>query len=421
MAQGTAARQAAFRILRGVRAGQPFNVAQLAAVTGLSDSDRRLAHEIAAGVLRGRTELDRRLRPLVSRDWDSTESDLKDLLRIGTYQLTQLNRVPAYAAVQATVEVAKEVKGPRGAGLINAVLRRVSQDRSESPQPGQVWDAKGLAAEYSHPTWLVERWTRQFGLERTRALLEHNNRRPGLVIQPVGWSLERLRNQLRAEGVSFAAAPGGAGLTVERSRVERLPGYAAGGFIVQDAAQALLLEYAKIPEDALVWDACAAPGGKTAVLSRGRRVVASELKRDRMVRLRETLARTAPGVSVFVADARYPPLAPMTVDVAVIDAPCSATGTIGRHPDGRWRITERSIAGMAARQVALLDGAWTTVRPGGLIVYLTCSLEPEEDGEQVDLFLERHRSFERDRDDLLLFPPDTGTDGGFGACMRRVR
>jgi 16S rRNA (cytosine967-C5)-methyltransferase len=208
---------------------------------------------------------------------------------------------------------------------------------------------------------------------------------------------------------------------VERSRVEKLPGYDAGGFIVQDAAQALLLKYAKIPEDAIVWDACAAPGGKTAVMSRRSRVLASELKRDRLLRLRETLARTAPGVPVFVADACHPPLAPMTVDVTVIDAPCSATGTMGRHPDGRWRITERSIARMAIRQGALLDGACTTVRMGGLIVYLTCSLEPEEDGEQVDLFLERHRSFERDRDDLLVFPPDSGTDGGFGACMRRVR
>ncbi len=421
MAQGTAARQAALSILRGVRTGQPFDVAQLAAVAGLSDSDRRLAHEIAAGVLRGRTELDRRLRPLVSRDWNSTEPDLKDLLRIGTYQLMQLNRVPPYAAVQATVEVAKEVRGPRGAGLVNAVLRRVSLDRAQPPQHGQGRDAKGLAAEYSHPTWLVERWTRQFGLERTRALLEHNNRRPPLVIQPVRWSLERLQNQLRAEGVSFSAAPGGAGLTVERSRVERLPGYDVGGFIVQDAAQALLLEYAKIPEHAIVWDVCAAPGGKTAVMSRRSRVIASELKRDRLPRLRETLARTAPGVPVFLADARHPPLAPMTMDVTVIDAPCSATGTMGRHPDGRWRITERSITRMALRQATLLEGACTTVRTGGMIVYLTCSLEPEEDGEQVDLFLERHSSFERDRDDLLVFPPDTGTDGGFGACMRRVR
>ncbi len=421
MAGGTAARAAALDILRRVRTGQRFDAAHAAAVEGLGDADRRLAHQIAAGVLRARSELDRRLRPLVSRDWSRTAPDLKDLLRVGTYQLTHLDRVPKYAAVQATVEVAKQLRGSRGAGLVNAVLRRVADGEPPEQRHRAISEAHRLAESYSHPGWLVERWTRQFGAERTRALLEHNNRRPPLVTQPVRWSVEKLRHSFRASGVAFADAPCGAGLVVEGGRVENLPGYHEGGFVVQDAAQARLLEFAAVPNDSLVWDACASPGGKAAVLSRRGPVIATEFRRDRIARLRDTLTRAAPDVPVLVADARHPPVNATSVDVTLVDVPCSATGALSRHPDGRWRLSEDGITRMAGLQAELLNGASTAVRPGAVLVYLTCSLEPEENRQQVDRFLERHPGFERDREDLLLFPPDTGTDGGFGARLTRMR
>jgi 16S rRNA (cytosine967-C5)-methyltransferase len=420
VAQGTAAREAAIQILEGVRSGRPFEAAQAAAVDGLSDPDRRLAHQIAAGVLRTRSELDRRIEQLLSGDWKRTPPQLKDLLRIGAYQLTHLNRIPAYAAVQATVEVAKQRRGLRAAKFVNAILRRLSATPVERKNRSPITGVAELARAESHPTWLVERWVERHGFERTAALLKHNNSQPPLVIQPVCWTLERLRNALESSSIRSEDAPGGRGLVVYGARVERLPGFREGAFIVQDPAQARLLEYADIPPGALVWDACAAPGGKTAILSRRGPVVATEMRRDRLPRLRDTLARTTAGVPVAVADARHPPVDPRKVDVVLLDAPCTATGTLARHPDGRWRLSEHGITSMARRQQAILSGAASAVRKQGLMVYLTCSLEPEENGEQVDRFLELNPDFERDSADLFLFPPDTGTDGGYGARLRRL-
>lgn len=417
MASGTPARSTALEILRQVRDDQPFDAALAAAVEGLDDDDRRLAHEISAGVLRCRDELDGRLAPLVSGDWGGTPPDLQDLLRIGAYQLLKLSRVPPYAAVAATVEVSKLVTGRKGAGLVNAVLRRLAQqdegDADAAPP--------GLAKRYSHPGWLVDRWLARFGPERTEALLAHNNTRPKLVLRPARWSPERLRSALNERDVAFDEAPFGAGLAVAPSRVWQLPGYAEGAFLVQDPAQARLLEFAAIPDGARVWDACGAPGGKAALLGLRGPVVAGELRRERLGRLRETVTRVAPGVSLVLADARRPPLANGGTEVALVDAPCTATGTIARHPDARWRLSVKRIERSAERQAAILDGAAPVVGAGGLLVYLTCSLEPEENEAQVNGFLARHPQYERDGADLFIFPPDAGTDGGYAARLRRTR
>ncbi len=419
MVQGTIAREAALDVLRRVRTGQTFDLALAAVAEGIKDADRRLAYEIAAGVLRFRTELDQRLRRLVSGDWDRTAPDLQDLLRIGVYQLTRLERVPAYGAVQATVEVTKRANGPRAAGLVNAVLRRVAKGDLSEKDKAPPTNAIELAEAFSHPHWLVERWVRNLGFAKTHALLEHNNRKPSLIIQNVQWSAEQLRDQLNAQDISWSEAPFGEGFVVADVRVENLPGYHEGAFIVQDAAQTRLLEHAAIPAGARVWDACASPGGKSAVLSRRGPVVASELHADRIGRLRETLNRVASQVSVFRADACYPPLAPESLDVTLIDAPCSATGTLQRHPDGRWRLSEDRVQTAARYQAKLLDGVNRVVHPEALLVYMTCSLEPEENTELIDLFIAKNPDFARDGEDLFLFPPDSGTDGGFVARLRR--
>jgi 16S rRNA (cytosine967-C5)-methyltransferase len=249
--------------------------------------------------------------------------------------------------------------------------------------------------------------------------LEHNNRRPNLVIQPVRWSAEKLRDQLNKRNIAWSQAPFGEGFVVAGERVENLPGYDDGAFIVQDAAQTKLLEHAAAPEGALVWDACASPGGKAAVLSRRGPVVASDFHAERIGRLRETLNRVASHVPVLRADAIHPPLAPARVDVTLIDAPCSATGTLQRHPDGRWRLSEDRVQTAARYQAKLLDGVSRVVHQGALLVYMTCSLEPEENTELIDLFLAKDSDFARDGEDLFLFPPDSGTDGGFVARLRR--
>ncbi len=417
MADGTDPRHAAFQILRAVRSGQPFEAALDEAVTRLSPPDRRLAHEIAAGVLRTRRELDARLVPLVTDGWRRTPPDLKDLLRVGAYQLLRLSRVPAYAAVQTTVQVAKRRRGRKAAGLVNAILRRLTDGTTQAHgEPA----SDDLAARFSHPEWLVKRWLVRYGPVRTEALLEHNNRRPTVSLQPVRWTLSQLRAAMKQHNIAVKDAALGEGLIVESARIADLPGYQGGAFIVQDPAQARLLEFAAIPDGALVWDTCAAPGGKAAVLSRRCRVVASELDRHRLTRLRSTVTRTAPEVSLMTADARYPPVSADHVDAILVDTPCSATGTFARHPDARWRLTPKRLARLVALQVGILDGVVDAVRPGGLLVYLTCSLEPEENDEQVASFVERHPDFAREGDDLFIFPPDAGTDGGYGARLRRT-
>lgn len=413
--QGTAARAAAFDILRATGAGQRFEAARDRAMVTLDERDRRLAQEIAAGVLRSRRELDRRLRGLLAHRWARTDQELRDLLRIGTYQLTHLDRVPAYAAVQSTVELAKDRVGKKSAALVNAVLRRVAQHADAAPA-GQ----DGLAARHSHPDWLVSRWVAHFGRDTTEALLRHNNRRPPLVLQPVRGSLAELRATLARAGVEAHESGAGDGLVVEARRPQDLPGYADGAFVVQGPAQARFLREAGIPAGALVWDSCAAPGGKAVTLSRDHRVLASDIDRRRVGRLMDSLQRTRAAVTVLAADARHPPLAPGSMDAVWLDVPCTATGTFARHPDARWRVSRRRLLALAQLQRDLLERVAPVVGSGGHLVYTTCSLEPEENGERVEAFLSNHGEFQRAQPDLLVFPPDTGSDGGYLAVLKKT-
>lgn len=399
-----------------MRRGSRFDVALDREVAELSPADRRLAHEIAAGVLRARTELDRALAPLVSGRWQKTSDDLKDLLRIGAHQLLKLSRVPRYAAVQSTVDVAKRAHGPGAARLVNAVLRRLANAvNGKIPPP-----AADLAAKYSHPEWLVARWSARFGLERTEAILRHNNQRPPLTIQAVRWSEEDLLRAVSEGAVEHRRAAGGYGIVVKTRRVASLPGYAEGAFVVQDAGPARLLDHCGIPHGSLVWDACAAPGGKAALLSRRCRVLASEFRMRRLRKLRATLTRAAPEVALVAADARRPPLPDGKFGAVLLDVPCSATGVMARHPDARWRLEPKRIEQLAALQREILDGAASVVKQDGLLAYITCSLEREENEDQVEEFLERHDEFAREGDDLMLLPGAEGSDGGYAARLRRV-
>ncbi len=372
-------------------------------------------------MLRSRTALDDRLRPLVTGDWHRTSADLKDVLRIGAFQLTRLTRVPAYAAVDATVELAGQVRNRKAAGFVNAVLRKVAAETATGDDGAEA-AGRSMAARFSHPEWLVRRWVERYGPDRTEALLAHNNTRPRVVIQPARSTPEELAALLDEAGVVHRPATGGPGLAVEAGRVQELPGYADGAFVVQDPVQARLIAYADVPEGCLVWDACAAPGGKTVLLARRGPVLASDRARDRIGVLRATVRRAGPPpgpVRLVLADARTPPLRPESVRAVMVDAPCSATGTMARHPDARWQLSAERIAGHVRLQAELLDGAAGTVGPGGLLVYITCSLEPEENERQVDAFLARRPDFSREGEDCTIFPPDAGTDGGYAARLRR--
>lgn len=410
-----------------MRAGANFQAARDQALPPLAERDRRLAYELAAGVLRRRAQLDRTL------SLDTVDPRLHDILRLGAYQLRALTRVPPYAAVSTSVELAREIVGEGGARYVNHALRKLTGLRDR---------VSGVGA--SHPAWLVQRWTKHFGKDNAERLMAWNNTKPVLTLQPVRWDLDVLERRLQTAGLGVTKAPFAFGLRITRAPGTRhltprdLPGFAEGAFIVQDPAHALLCRYAAIPRGATVYDACAAPGGKAAMLEcGGAHVVAGEARRERLGVLRETARRAGVAIRVAVADLLSAPFRPRAFPAVLVDAPCSATGTIARHPDARWRLKPQTIVRAAARQRALLAAAAELVQPGGVLVYATCSLEPEENGDIVTEFLARHTDFARAATtgtgagavpatllttdgDFQTLPQRHGVDGAYAARLMRA-
>ena len=411
-------------MLDAVRAGATFQTARDRSLPTLAERDRRLAYELAAGVLRRRAQLDRTL------SLQSVDPRLHDILRLGAYQLRALTRVPPYAAVATSVDLAREIAGEGGARYVNQALRKLTAAR------GRV---SGVGA--SHPAWLVRRWKTRFGEADANRLIAWNDRKPTLTVQPVRWEQETLARRLLEAGLGVTEAPFGAGLRLTLTPETRhltpgvLPGFTEGAFIVQDPAHALLCRYAAIPPGTVVYDACAAPGGKATMLERsGARVVAGDARRRRLGALRETARRAGVAIRVAVADLLAAPFRQGAFAAVLVDAPCSATGTMAHHPDARWRVTLRTIARAAARQRALLAAAAELLRPGGILVYATCSLEPEENGDIVTDFLARHPHFVRAPavsrvpaalltadGDFQTLPQRDGTDGAYAARLLRAR
>lgn len=441
MNPGLAPRSAAWRVLHDLRHKVPLDRALQRALSGLGDADRALAHEIAAGVLRQRDPLDAALTPHLSGGTANVRDDVLDILRLGAYQLLYLDRVPAHAAVDTAVTLARRFGGAGVGGFVNAVLRKVanSEKRIASSESAPIRDSLfatpgSLAAQFSHPEWLVSRWIQRFGPDQTERLLRANNQRPGLVIQPARWSEDAIIASLDAAGISWQHAPFSAGLVVSNRRPTELPGFGAGAWYVQDPAQALVVRFAAVPDASTVLDAAAAPGGKAIALSRAASLlVAADLRPSRIRRLRDNLTRAASGAFVVIAaDAEHPAI--RSSGIVVLDAPCLGTGAFARHPDARWRVTPDALATVAQRAGRMLRSLATVVRPGGMLVFATCSLEPEENELQVEAFLATDPRFRRepppadvvpaelitDAGDLALLPHRHGTDGAYAARLRRV-
>jgi 16S rRNA (cytosine967-C5)-methyltransferase len=258
-------------------------------------------------------------------------------------------------------------------------------------------------ASATHPDWLIQRWSVRFGERDTNQLVVWNDIRPPLIVQPARWEVERLRQAFWEAGIETTPAPFDAGLelraTPPASRIPHpasLPGYGEGGWIVQDPAHALVCRFASIPRGKLVYDACAAPGGKAVSLeAAGARVVAGDARRDRLPRLADTIHRAGVAIRGIAANLEAAPIRFQSLNAVLVDAPCSATGTIRRHPDARWRLKPAIFARAATRQSRLLGAGAALVRPGGLLIYATCSLESEENAGVVDDFLSRHPEFAR--------------------------
>ncbi len=430
--QGLPPRAAAWRVLHDIRRGVPFDLSLERALRAVPEADRGLAHELAAGVLRHRSAVDAAIAPHLDRGPDRIRDDLLDILRLGAYQLLFLDRIPKHAAVDTAVTLGRRIAGARVGGFINAVLRKVAETRqlaTGSRQEGNA--ASSLAVQYSHPEWLVSRWMERFGGEETERLLEINNQRPPLVVQPARWDGQTLIASFEQQQITWRPAPYGAGLVVEGRRPRELPGFAAGSCFVQDPAQALVVRFFERPAGSAIFDACAAPGGKAIAFSGDGFVAAADLRPARARRLRENLLRAGHGpAAVLAADAAHPPVRPMPA--VLLDAPCLGTGTFSRHPDARWRVTPEALSALAAGGGHLLRTLADVVAPGGLLFFATCSLEPEENTVQIDAFLAADRRFRREPSasvpselltpagDLMLLPQRHGTDGAYASRLRRT-
>ena len=401
---------------------------------GLSPSDRALATELVYGTLGWQGRLDHHLRELLHEPLAGLEPVVRAALRLGLFQLLFLDRVPAYAAVDASVRLVPR----RASGLVNAVLRRAARaGRAGLPLPDPAIDRlERLAIEWSHPRWLVERWARELGVDEAAALLEADTRapRPTLRANRRRTTPAALQAALLAEGIESVPGQFAAGALVVTEGAARLRASEAwrhGLFAFQGEASQLVAELVDVEADAQVLDACAAPGGKTLAvterLGAAGRVVACDPKRPALARIRTEAARLGLEPPLVVAaDARHPPLG-RTFDAVLVDAPCSGLGTLRRHPELKWRRRPEDIPRLAALQHEILAGIADRVRPGGLLVYAVCTRTKDETTDVIDAFLAGNPRFAveplphptMDPDGFLRTAPHThGLDAFFVARLR---
>jgi 16S rRNA (cytosine967-C5)-methyltransferase len=346
--------------------------------------DRGLARLVAATVLRRQGELEGVLNAFIERPLPADQGQLWPILLCAAAQLLCLG-LPAHAVVDLAVELVRRDKGAhRFAKLSNAVLRRLSERGA-----GLLAAQDGVRLNI--PSWLWQRWSDAYGPDTARQIGEASLREAPLDLslkpgEDVGAWADRLGGQPLPTGSIRLAAPG---------RIEELPGYAQGAWWVQDAAAALVVRLAGDVAGLSVADLCAAPGGKTAQLAAaGAVVTAVDVSPQRLERLKANLDRLRLSASLINADVAS--WAPGTsFDAVVLDAPCTATGTIRRHPDILRLKAPDDVARMARLQQSLLANAARLLRPRGLLIYSTCSLEPEEGSEQIAHFLASHAGFER--------------------------
>lgn len=420
----------------------------------LDDRDRALAMELAYGVLRRQGTIDWRLGPVLDRPFGRLPFLVQALLRLGAYQLLYLDRIPQAAAVDESVRLAKGQAARLGrdwSGFVNAVLRSLA--RAPAPQwPDPMADpVTFLSIRYSMPEWLTRRWYDRLGMTRAEVLCRAAVEPPPLTLRvnAVKTSRENLLDQLARRGVDAlptVVSPVGI-IVATGTPVGELPGYAEGWLYVEDeAAQLVPLALAPCPGD-VVLDACAAPGGKAthlaALMRNEGRIWAMERKTSRLALLQENCRRLGTTiVTPVTGDARSAKEALLgagageAVDRVLVDAPCSGLGVLRRHPEAKWKKEASSLSRHHEHQVAILASAARCLRPGGVLVYSTCSTEPEENEDVVDRFCRAHAEFRReslapwlppaalplltDRGDLSTVANAYSMDAFYAARLRRL-
>ena len=435
------ARDTALRVLVSCRRDRAWADAALAAQLrrdGLTGAEAALCSRIVYGVTQARLLLDFYLGAYCSQKIERLQPPLAEILRIGAYQILYLDKVPDSAAVDQAVEQAKANGRAKASGLVNAVLRQVSRNKAQLPPIPDRDEIQKLSIQYSHPRWLVKRLEALLGPE-TEAFLAANNAPAPLTVQvnPLRTTAEDLTAELEALGVSVRPHPWVDGC-LELSHagdLTALPAFQAGKFLVQDPAARLAAAAAGVKPGMRVLDVCAAPGGKSfsaalAMEDRGE-VVACDLHENKLKRVREGAERLGlTCVTALAADGRtFRPEWEAAFDAVLADVPCSGLGIIRKKPDVRYKKPDELFA-LPVLQRAILDNAARYVRPGGTLVYSTCTILPEENEGVTDSFLAEHPDFAaapfalpapvgETAGDVTLWPHRHGTDGFYICRMTR--
>ncbi|MGD8498003.1 MAG: 16S rRNA (cytosine(967)-C(5))-methyltransferase RsmB [Chromatiales bacterium] len=430
-------RLAAIRVaLRVVDGGESLSRALPAVLGGVSTQDRALVQELSYGVLRWHLRLEALVRALLSRPLRRRDQDVAWLLELGLYQLIYM-RLPDYAAIDQTVEATREIGKPWASGLTNAVLRRYLR---EADALGPALDERDPGIRYAMPAWLIGELQGAYPRDWS-AICEAANTRPPMTLRVNRRQVSRetYLTGLRAAGIEAEPHPiVETAITLRQPvPIERLPGFDRGRVSVQDAAAQLAAPLLALEPDLRVLDACAAPGGKTAALLEsvpdGLDLTAVDVDPERATRIDETLRRVGLPARVEVADAATPQSwwDRQPYDRILLDAPCSATGVIRRHPDIKLHRRADDLTALQARQDALLSALWPLLKPSGMLLYVTCSILPRENVQRVSAFVAQQadavelrieptdwgRGCERGRQ---ILPGEAGMDGFYFARIQKT-
>ena len=393
----------------------------------LNDLDKGLLTELVHGVLRWQNRLDWVLNGFSHGNFAKSEINIKNTLRVSLYQILFLERIPHAAAVNEGVEFIKRIRGEKPAGLVNAVLRNIIRNIEGIRYPDPAEDrVQYMAVFYSHPHWMVKRWLERFGQESTERLLMANNERPGMFlrINRLKTSVEDFIARLDAQQIPYTRSS----LLPHFVRVKTLSGigqmdlFRNGMFTIQDESAALPCQLLDPHPGDRVIDMCAAPGGKTTnmaeMMNNRGEIIALDKYEAKLQLIRASCER----LGVRIADLRVADASTFEAPLAdrvLLDAPCSGLGTLSKKPDMKWKRDLSDIRKLAAMQEAMMESAARLLKPGGALVYSTCTMEPEENEEIITAFLSRHPEFSLDRADRFL-PSDVVTQDGYVATQPHV-
>ncbi|GAK87140.1 ribosomal RNA small subunit methyltransferase B [Vibrio ponticus] len=407
--------------------GQSLSNALPAAQQQIRPRDHALLQEICYGALRYLPRLEYIANELMDKPLKGKQRVFHHLILVGIYQLSFM-RIPAHAAVGETVEGTKDLKGPRLRGLINAVLRNYQRNQEQLDEQA----ISHNAGKYGHPSWLLKLLQQAYP-EQWQNIVEANNSKAPmwLRVNHQHHSRDEYQALLDKEGIETSLHPQAADALklATPCDVTKLPGFEKGWVSVQDAAAQLSLDYLTPQDGELILDCCAAPGGKTAhILERTKdaQVVAIDCDDSRLKRVHDNLKRLNLQAEVICGDARKPQdwWHGEQFDRILLDAPCSATGVIRRHPDIKWLRRADDIDALAELQSEIIDAMWQQLKPGGTLVYATCSITPQENKLQVKAFLERTKDAqlqgsESDNPGRQILPGEDDMDGFYYAVMTK--